>query len=62
VRLEPRPPTGAPLWLRPFRGSGLRRAQSEPATGAEEGSRPHLTLDPAAHGEFGRKLSTPGTA
>ena len=42
--------------------SKLRRARSEPATGAEEGSRPHLALGPAARGEFGRKLSTPGTA
>ena len=62
VRLEPRPPTGAPLWLRGKAESGLRRARSEPASRAEEGSRPRATLGPAAHGEFGRKLSAPGTA
>jgi hypothetical protein len=62
VRLEPRPPTGAPLWLRGTEESGLRRARSESASRAEEGSRPRATLDPAARGEFGRKLSAPGTA
>jgi hypothetical protein len=62
VRLEPRPPTGAPLSLRRNSESGLRRARSEPASRAEEGSRPRATLGPAAHGEFGRKLSAPGTA
>src|SRR4029078_7368294 len=62
VRLEPPPPTGAPLSLRGNPESGLRRARSEPAPRAEEGSRPRVTLGPAAHGEFGRKLAVPGTA
>ena len=62
VRLEPRPPTGAPLWLRANAEGGLRRARSEPASHAEEGSRPRATLGPAARGDVGRKLSAPGTA
>jgi hypothetical protein len=62
MRLEPRPPTGAPLWLRPIREPGLRRAESEPAPHAEEGSRPRAALGPAARSESDRELSVPGTA
>ena len=62
VWLEPRPPTGAPLSLRGISAAGLRRARSEPASSAEEGSRPRETLGPAARGDEGRKLSAPGTA
>jgi hypothetical protein len=58
----PAPYRGSAVEYGGLAGSGLRRARSEPASRAEEGSRPRETLGPAAHSDDGRKLSAPGTA
>jgi len=60
-RLEPRPPTGAPLCpgQRNVLGCRERRARSEPAPLAEEGEA-RAALDPPALGDCRDKLSAPG--